>query len=353
VRSMSREAKRDSIDLRLLLRFIQEASRTHIVEQVYAHALTAVQELFTPNRAFVALSESSAGDAHKSAQHPGWLLDLSVPIYVGGKLMGQIMLQYDEPRGFSEQDLAMIEVIAAQAGFFIQRVYERKAAEEAQRQNHELVAMAAHELRAPLMAIIGGALLLRAGRDNENVRALDIIDRNARAQITLIEELLQVCQLDARKVELKVTTIDIVPILERVIEDIQASADANKTAIKAALNGPIMLHADSRRLWQIFWNLIANSIRFCPNGELRISADLDSGRAKICIQDDGVGITKDQLPHIFERFRQGHIPRMKSDGGLGLGLAIVKDLVALHGGTINAESDGPGKGACFTVTLPC
>jgi signal transduction histidine kinase len=350
---MSREAKRDGIDVRLLLRFIRDASAADIVEQIYAHALTAVQELFTPNRAFVALSESSARSAHKSAHHPGWLLDLSVPIYAGGKLAGQIMLQYDEPRGFSDQDLAIVEVIAAQAGFFIQRIHERKVAEDLQRQNHELVAMAAHELRAPLMAIIGGALLLRAGRDNENVRAVDIIERNARAQITLIEELLQVCQLDAGKVELNVATIDVVPILERVIEDIQASADANQTAIKADLNGPILLRGDSRRLWQIFWNLIANSIRFCPSGELRITAVLDLGNAKICIQDDGVGIKKDLLPHIFERFRQGHTPRMKSYGGLGLGLAIVKDLVALHGGTITAESDGPGKGASFTVVLPC
>jgi signal transduction histidine kinase len=262
------------------------------------------------------------------------------------------MLQYDEPRGFSDEDLAMIELIATQAGFFIQHIQERQTANDDQRQKHELVAMAAHELRAPLMAIIGGVHLLRTGRDNENIRALDIIDRNARTQITLIEELLQVSQLDAGKVELKVATVDVVPILGRVIEDIRATADANNTTIKSDMNGPVMVRGDARRLWQIFWNLIANSIRFCPNGLLRISAKLDSGKAKICVQDDGVGITEDQLPHIFERFRQGHIPRIKSDGGLGLGLAIVKDLVTLHNGTITAESDGPTKGACFTVHLP-
>jgi signal transduction histidine kinase len=266
--------------------------------------------------------------------------------------MGEIMLQYDEPHGFSDQDLAILQIIAVQAGFFIERIHERKTAEESQRQRHELVAMAAHELRAPLTAIIGGALLLRAGRDNESVRAVDIIERNARAQITLIEELLQVCQLDAGKVELKIATVDIIPILERVLEDIQPTADANKTAIKKDLHGPIHVRGDARRLWQIFWNLIANSIRFCPNGELTITAKPDSGNATICIQDDGVGITRDQLPHIFERFRQGHIPRMKSDSGLGLGLAIVRDLVTLHGGKIKADSDGPGKGASFTVIFP-
>jgi signal transduction histidine kinase len=348
---MSREAKRNATDLRFLQQFIHEAAATEVVEQIYAAALTLVHEMFRPDRGFVALSESVAA-AETSPLHPGWLSGLSVPIYAGKKHMGRIMLQYDEPRGFSDQDLAMLEVIAAQSGFFIRRIQERKAADNAQRQKHELVAMAAHELRSPLTAIIGGAMLLRAGRDNEHVRALDIIERNARAQITLIEELLQVCQLDAGKVELKITTVDVVPVLERVIEDIQPTADANKTIIRPNLHGPIMIRADARRLWQIFWNLIANSIRFCPDGELRITANIERAQAKICIQDNGVGITEDQLPHIFERFRQGHIPRTKSDGGLGLGLAIVKDLVALHGGTITAESDGPGKGACFTVLLP-
>ena len=212
--------------------------------------------------------------------------------------------------------------------------------------------MAAHELRGPLTAIIGAVHLLRTGRDGDGARAVDIVERNARAQVTLIEELLQVCQLDAGKVELKISTLDVVALLERVIEDIRPTADSNHTRVNTELHGPIMLRADARRLWQIFWNLTANSIRFCPNGELRITASLNLGKARICIQDDGTGIAKDQLPHIFERFHQGHIPRMKSDSGLGLGLAIVKDLVTLHGGVVTAESDGPGKGACFTVTLP-
>jgi signal transduction histidine kinase len=348
---MPQEAKRDTHDPRLLLQFIREIAAMDVVEQVYASALTIVQEMFTPDRGFIALTEP--GNTPDSPQlHAGWLSGLSVPIYAGEKHMGRIMLQYDNPRGFSDQDLAMLELIAVQSGVFIQRIHERQAAREARRQKDELVAMAAHELRSPLTAVIGGAMLLRAGRDNENVRALDIIERNARAQVTLIEEMLQVCQLDAGKVELKISNVDVVPVLQRVIEDIQPTADANRTVIRTELQGPIVVRADTRRLWQTFWNLIANSIRFCPNGELHITAGLDAGKAKICVKDDGCGITRDQLPHIFERFRQGHIPRMKSDGGLGLGLAIVKDLVALHGGTITADSDGPGKGACFTVLLP-
>src|SRR2546430_16409512 len=158
---MSRGAKPDNAEVRLLLRFIQNTSGTDVIEQIYANALTLVQELFRPDREFVALSESITSDTHTSTLHPGWLLDVSVPIYAGEKLMGRIMLQYDEPHGFSEQDLAMLEIIGTQAGFFIQRIQERKAAEETQRQKHELIAMAAHELRSPLTAIIGGALLMR------------------------------------------------------------------------------------------------------------------------------------------------------------------------------------------------
>jgi signal transduction histidine kinase len=349
---MSREAKSDSTDLRVLLQLIHEIASADVIEQIYAAALTLINETFRPDRGFVALSESFGTAQAASPLFAGRFSSLSLPVFAGPKHMGRIMLQYDEPRSFSDQDLAMLEIIAAQSGFFIQRILESKVAEETQRQRHELVAMAAHELRSPLTAIIGGVLLLRAGRDNGSVRALDIVERNARAQITLIEELLQVCQLDAGKVELKITELDVVPILERVIEDIQSTADANKTILKTGLNGPIMVRGDARRLWQIFWNIMANSIRFCPNGELVITADPNSDGAKISFRDNGVGITVDQLPHIFERFRQGHIPRMKSDSGLGLGLAIVKDLITLHGGTITAESDGPGKGACFTVVLP-
>ena len=349
---MSREAKRDSLDLRLLLQFVREIAATGVVEQVYAAVLTIVQEMFTPDRSFIALTESGSTPSDSQPLHAGWLSALSIPIYAAKRHMGRIMLQYDNPCGFSDQDLAMLELIAAQAGFFIERIHEHQAADEAKRQTDELVAMAAHELRAPLTAVIGGAMLLRAGRDKEHVRALDIIERNARVQATLIEELLQVCQLDAGKAGLKITDVDVVPVLQRVIEDIQTTADANQTRIRPDLRQPVIIRADARRLWQIFWNLIANSIRFCPKGELHVSAGLDDGKAKICIKDDGVGITPDQLPHIFERFRQGHIPRMSPDGGLGLGLAIVKDLVTLHGGTITADSDGPGKGACFTVLLP-
>jgi signal transduction histidine kinase len=347
---MSNGTTRLSYELRLILQFVGDISNTEIVEEVYGAALTSVQEMFAPDRGFVALSASGSIASDAPLLHPGWLSEVVVPIYAGENLVGRFMLQYDEARVFSEQDLASIEIIAAQTGFAIKGIHERESARKKQRQKDELIAMAAHELRSPLTAIVGGAFLLRSGRDDAH--ALEMIERNARLQVTLIEELLHVLQLDAGKVELKMTTLDLVPVLERVIEEIQPAAAASTTSILFDLKSPMMIRGDAQRLWQIFWNLLSNSVRFAsPNGEVQISGSHDSALAKICIRDNGIGISEDQLPYIFERFRQAHDPGLKSDGGLGLGLAIVKDLVALHGGAITAESDGPGKGACFTVTL--
>src|SRR5437773_12357155 len=155
-------------------------------------------------------------------------------------------------------------------------------------------------------------------------------------------------------------TLDLVAVIEKVVDEIQPTAALSRTLVQVDLERPLMVRGDARRLWQICWNLLTNCIQFAsPNGEVQIQAYEvqiqaynGASTVKLCVRDNGIGISQDQLPHIFERFRQGHTPQLKSYSGLGLGLAIVKDLVILHGGTIVAESAGPGKGACFTVTLP-
>jgi signal transduction histidine kinase len=346
---MSKGAKRETTDLRLLLKFIQELSDAEVIEQVYAAALNVVQDAFTPDRVFVALSGSGspkprAPDGH--SVQPGWHSEIVVPIYAGQHLMGRLVLQYDQPHAFSDHNAVLVEIIAAQAALSIEHIRERC-------NKDELVAIAAHELRTPLTAILGATYLLRAGRDDERFRSLEIIERNARAQVTLIEELLNVCQLDAGRLELQMTTLDLVSILEKVIEEIQSTAAAVNTALHVDFQRPLMVRGDPQRLGQIFSNLLTNSVRFAsPDGEIRITTEAGSAVTRICIRDNGIGIVEEQLPHIFERFYQAPVRRPKSYGGWGLGLAIVKDLVTMHGGTITAESDGAGKGACFTVTLP-
>src|SRR5438552_3266001 len=350
---MSTGAKSGVGGLRFFLRFVPELWDAESVERVYALTLDAVQEIFKPDRAFVALSESKnlAPDAQEIQR--GWMHDLTLPIYAAGNLMGKVMLQFEESRSFSDDETALLELITVQAGFVIEHIQERQAASGERKKKDDLVAIAAHELRSPLTAIIGAAFLLRSGRDDQRSRAIEIIERNAHVQVTLIEELVNACQLDAGRIALEMSTLDLVAVIEKVVAEIQPTAALSRTLVHADLQRPLMVRGDARRLWQICWNLLTNCIQFAsPNGEVQIQAYNGASRVKLCVRDNGIGISQDQLPHIFERFRQGHTPQLKSYSGLGLGLAIVKDLVILHGGTIVAESAGPGKGACFTVTLP-
>ena len=350
---MANSANRQISYLRLILESIPKLSNAESVERVYGIALDEVQEIFRPNRAFVALSESKNLVPNAHIARRGWVDDLVIPIQAGGKLMGKVILQFEKARSFSEDEIALLDLIAAQAGFAIERIHERKSSSEAQRRKDELVAMAVHELRSPLTAIVGAAFILRKGRDDQRIRALEVIDRNAQAQVNLIEDLLHVCQSDAGQVKLQIRTLDLAPILAKVIEEIRPIAALNNTVLNATFNHALMVRGDEQRLWQVFWNLLANSVRFAsPNGEVRITAENGAAVIKVCIHDNGVGIAEKDLPYIFEPFRQGRGQQLKPPGGIGLGLAIVKDLVALHKGTIAAESDGPAKGACFTVTMP-
>ena len=350
---MSKGAKRELGGLRFLLRFIPELWDAESLEGVYALTLDAAQEIFKPDRAFVALTESKNPAPDAQAVQPDWVHDLTFPIYAAGKLMGKVMLQFEQSRSFSDDDTALLELIALEAGFVIERIQERQAASGERKQKDDLVAIAAHELRSPLMAIIGAAFLLRGGRDDHRAHTIEIIERNANVQVKLIEELLNACQLDAGRVAVEMNTLDLVAVIEKVVDEIQPTAALSRTLVQVDLERPLMVRGDARRLWQICWNLLTNCIQFAsPNGEVQIQAYNGSSVLKLCVRYNGIGISPDQLPHIFERFRRGHPPQLKPYSGFGLGLAIVKDLVTLHGGTIVAESDGPGKGACFTVTLP-
>src|SRR5207249_4585991 len=350
---MSKEAKSGRGGLRFFLRFVPELWDAKMVERVYAIAIDAVQEIFKPDRAFVALSESKNLVPDAQEIQRGWMHDLTLPIYAAGNLMGKVMLQFEESRSFSDDETALLELITVQAGFVIEHIQERQAASGERKKKDDLVAIAAHELRSPLTAIIGAAFLLRSGRDDHRSRAIEIIERNAQVQVILIEELLNACQLDAGRIAVELSTLDLVAVIEKVVDEIQPTAALSRTLLHVDLERPLMVRGDARRLWQICWNLLTNCIQFAsPNGEVQIQAYNGSSALKLCVRYNGIGISPDQLPHIFERFRRGHPPQLKPYSGFGLGLAIVKDLVTLHGGTIVAESDGPGKGACFTVTLP-
>jgi signal transduction histidine kinase len=261
--------------------------------------------------------------------------------------------KFDRPRSTSDVDLSLIETIATMASLTLARNREREQFQEALQLKNEAVAMAVHELRAPLTAILGATSLLRSERQEQRDQAAAMISRNARAQEQLIADLLILAQLDAGKTPLRLAVMDVVSIIEQVVDEIRPVAANAGVSVTTELDRPIMVRGDAQRLWQIFWNLLSNSARFvASNGKIHVKATVEEGLAKVCVSDDGCGIQPDRIDHIFERFEQVHDPLRQTYDGFGLGLAVVKEFVSMLGGTVTAESDGPGKGAAFTVRLP-
>jgi signal transduction histidine kinase/CheY-like chemotaxis protein len=232
----------------------------------------------------------------------------------------------------------------------------RALAEEANSSKDELLAVISHELRSPLSAILTWTTVLRSAGVDVSVqdRGLDAIERNARLQAKLIEDLLDVSRIIFGKATLKPESVDLAPLLETSAEGARAAAE--KRAVTITLH-PLpklpTLTADSARLLQVFGNLLSNAIKFTPaGGRIDVRAALDGGEIVVRVADTGRGIPARFLPHVFDRVRQADASTTRREGGLGLGLAIVRHLVQQHGGSVAVESEGEGKGSTFTVRLP-
>lgn len=232
----------------------------------------------------------------------------------------------------------------------------RREAEAANRTKDEFLATLSHELRTPLNAILGWASILsRSDYDKSRVsHAVHVIERNARIQAQMIEELLDVSRISAGTVTLNASAVAVGPVLEAAVESVRPAADAKGVSLVKRLSDPdLTMHADPRRLQQIAWNLLSNAVRFTPaGGRVEVFLRRDGDEVELRVVDTGCGIPPEFLPHVFERFRQGDSSTTRAHGGLGLGLAIVRDLVELHGGTVRADSAGDGQGSTFTVRIP-
>ncbi|HEY6403301.1 MAG TPA: PAS domain S-box protein [Blastocatellia bacterium] len=232
----------------------------------------------------------------------------------------------------------------------------RAVAEAANRSKDEFLAMVSHELRSPLNAILGYTRALQSGlADRENVnKAATVIERNAKAQLQIIEDLLDSARIVTGKLRIEPAQIDLTPVLEAALDTVRAAAEAKGVTLAANFGSrPEVTLADPARLQQVVWNLLTNAIKFTPEGgrvELRMEGADDSVR--ITVSDTGMGIEPEFLPFVFDRFRQADPSSARRFGGLGLGLSLAKHLVDLHGGTITASSEGAGRGSMFTVTLP-
>src|ERR1041385_8323643 len=232
----------------------------------------------------------------------------------------------------------------------------RSEAEAANRIKDEFLATLSHELRTPLTSLLGWSSVLREAKRDEKVltQGLEAIDRNARVQAQLIDDLLDVSRIVSGKLNLEVRPLDISSVARAAINVVRPAADAKEISLDYfAEPGLGAISADSARLHQIIWNLLSNAVKFTPHGgKICVRVEQDGADARVTVKDTGQGIEPEFLPRVFDRFLQADSSTTRSFGGLGLGLAIVRHLVELHGGTVSAQSEGLNKGATFSATFP-
>ena len=229
-------------------------------------------------------------------------------------------------------------------------------AEQANRAKDEFLATASHELRTPLNAILGWARILRSGDNDASVhaRGLETIERNARAQVQLIEDILDGSRLLTGKLHLEILPLDLTALVRAALDAVRPAADAKGISLAMTLAPEAArMMGDPERLQQVVWNLANNAVKFTPKGgAVEVTLSRSGTHIELSVSDTGKGISADFLPHVFERFRQAEGSTTRRHGGLGLGLALVRHLVEAHGGTVRAESEGEGRGARFVVLLP-
>ncbi|MFQ4143771.1 PAS domain S-box protein [Chlorogloeopsis sp. ULAP02] len=298
------------------------------------------------------------------------------PLMAQGRLLGTLCFISRTRLKFTQNEMGMMQAVCDQVAIAMERAslisslqQQTEQLQEANRMKDEFLAILSHELRSPLNAILGWSQLLRS-RSNLNEtqihKALETIERNARAQTQLIDDLLDISRIIRGKLRLNVRTCDLINIIETALDTVNLAAQTKNIQIQTILDPTAaVISGDAERLQQVVWNLLSNAIKFTPPGgrvEVKLSGASDwempdpqspiTNCAQIAVKDTGIGISSDFLPYVFDRFRQADSSITRSYGGLGLGLAIVRHLVEMHGGTIHVESPGKEQGTTFIVNLP-
>jgi signal transduction histidine kinase len=259
-------------------------------------------------------------------------------------------------RHFTRADLRFAETVADRAGVAIENARAYDEARRANRLKDDFLATLSHELRTPLNAIAGYARMLRtdAVPDDRRAHAVEVIERNSGLLAQIVEDILDVSSIISGKLQLKLGPVDLNQLLADAVATVAPAAEGRRVGLYLH-DGPagMRLHADGDRLRQVIGNLLANAVKFTPSGgRVDVSAEAVDGGVEIAVADTGRGIPSAFLPFIFDRFRQADSRFTREHGGLGLGLSIARNLVEMHGGTIEASSDGDGHGATFRVRLP-
>jgi PAS domain S-box-containing protein len=333
-----------------------DPARSVVRTRVSAHVREVTEDLLVAN---------SRGPNHlellKSLGLRSWM---AVPIIVDRRAIGVISFASAESgRLFEKRDVEVAEELGRRVGTMIDnaRLFEmtqreRLRAEEASRAKDELLSVTSHELRTPLTAILGWIRMLRSGHltDDKRERALETIERNARIQVQLVEDLLDFNRVITGRLRLSLAPLEPTNVVESAVDVIRPAAEAKNVRLQVLLDPDAgTVNGDAERLQQVVWNLLSNAVKFTPRGgRVYVRMQREDSHVEIVVADTGSGIAPAFLPHVFQPFRQQDGTVTRTHGGLGLGLAIVKHLVELHGGTIEARSDGEGKGATFVVRLP-
>lgn len=295
---------------------------------------------------------------------------IGFPVKINREFYGVIEFFTRRPLLPDQPLLNMLEAIGSEIGQFIQRKRVeaerenlllrekslREKAEIASRLKDEFLATVSHELRTPLNAIIGWGQILQSGRlePQKQGDALETIFRNAKSQAQLINDLLDTSRLMTGNLLLNLSPTPIIPVIEAALDAVRPAAEAKDVTLSTIYNAEVeAITCDSQRLQQIIWNLLTNAVKFTPGGgQVTLTLQQNKETIQIIVSDNGEGISSEFLPFVFDRFRQADSSSTRKHNGLGLGLAIVRHLAELHGGTVSAISEGRGKGATFTVTLP-
>ncbi|HMG73466.1 MAG TPA: CHASE domain-containing protein, partial [Pyrinomonadaceae bacterium] len=310
---------------------------------------------------------------HATSGHPQVLVgpddgkrpqsSMAIPMSVLGKVVGTIEVQSYERQAYQPEHATAMRMAAnlmavaiENAQLLARESQARAEAEESNRLKDEFLATVSHELRTPLTAILGWARMLESPTlgEAQAARAIQTIQRNAKAQAEIIDDILDVSRIVTGNLYLNLEPTELAPIVEAAINVVRPTAEAKHIQIETNFaDQPAVVSGDAQRLQQVVWNLLSNAVKFTPQGgHVRVTTRQTGSQVHLEIGDDGQGISAEFLPHVFERFRQADSSTTRKHGGLGLGLAIVRHLTEIHGGTVHAESDGEGKGATLTLILP-
>ena len=323
-----------------------------------AKVIRTMQPELYPNvpEELLALVARDAGHL-KMLRELGLRSALVVPLIAHNRVLGAITLVGAESgKRFSAADLDMVEDLAHRAALAVDNARLYRDAQEVNRLKDEFLATLSHELRTPLTAVLGWTRLLGTGQLDKATerRALETIERNAQAQVQLIDDILDVSRIIRGRLRLNVRPAELMPVIEAAVDSVRPAAEAKGIRLHVVLDpraGPVS--GDPDRLQQVVWNLLTNAVKFTPkDGRVQVLLTRANSHLELTVSDTGQGIEEKFLPFVFDRFRQADPSTTRVHGGLGLGLAIVRHLVELHGGTVTVESPGAGQGTTFRVSLP-